>query len=110
MNKKLLPKLISICFLLSVNPVYAVQANDITQQNKSKFEAVKPFLTLFDAIDISVKNNYSLKLAAERINVARYQITENAAQGLPQLNITSGYTRQDPVNPNLSNNTIQFLP
>ena len=105
MNKKLLPKLISICFLLSVNPVYAVQANDITQQNKSKFEAVKPFLTLFDAIDISVKNNYSLKLAAERINVARYQITENAAQGLPQLNITSGYTRQDPVNPNLSNNT-----
>lgn len=99
MNKKLLPTFLSLCFLFSVSPVQAEQAKPNTaQENKSKVEAVQPFLTLFDAIDIAVQNNYSLKLAAERVNVAKYQVTENAAQGLPQLNITTGYNRQDPVN------------
>ncbi len=105
MNKKLLPKFLIVCFLLSSLPVNAEEIINKNIEVKSKVKELQTFLTLFDAIDIAVKNNYNLKLASERINVAKYQITENAAQGLPQLNITTSYNRQDPVNPNLSNNS-----
>lgn len=98
MNKKLLITFLSFGFLLSTNVVNAEQNND-NKVKQSKVEENKSYLTLFDAIDIATQNNYSLKLAAERINVAKYQVTENAAQGLPQLTINSGYNRQDPVNP-----------
>lgn len=67
----------------------------VAKSNTSNVE----LLTLFQAIDIAVQNNYSLKLSAEKINVAKYQITENSAQGLPQLTINTSYGRQDPVNP-----------
>lgn len=96
MNKKLLPSFLSIFFLLSVSPVYAEQTKD-NKVTQGKVEPIQPYLTLFDAIDVAVQGNYNLKLAAERINVARYQITENAAQGLPQLTINTGYNRQDPI-------------
>lgn len=66
-------------------------------------------LTLSEAIDIGIQNSYSMKLASEKINVAKYQITETSAQSLPQLNVTTSYGRQDPVSappptPGLGNN------
>jgi outer membrane protein len=75
-------------------PVYAAEQKAAAT---TQTPAVSNVLTLFEAIENAVKNNYSLKLAEERIQVARYQITENAAQGLPQLNITTSYSRQDPL-------------
>jgi outer membrane protein TolC len=66
-------------------------------ENKKEEVKKSNFLTLFDAIEIAVQNNYSLKLAYEKINLSKYQITENAAQGLPQVSINTSYSRQDPV-------------
>lgn len=97
MNKKILITFISLSLLVSTSMANAEQINNT--ENKEDVKVNKTYLTLFDAIDIATQNNYSLKLASERINVAKYQVTENAAQGLPQLTITSGYNRQDPVNP-----------
>jgi len=68
------------------------------KNTQSKEETKKGnFLTLFDAIEIAIQNNYSLKSAYEKINLSKYQITENAAQGLPQVSINTSYSRQDPV-------------
>lgn len=103
MNKKLLPIVLSALSLLSVTSVYAAEVPAAQTNVNSSDKSIKSYITLFDAIDVAVKNNYNLKISAERINVARYQITENAAQGLPQLTITSGYNRQDPISASQNN-------
>lgn len=98
MNKNLLSGIISLCFIINSGYAHAEQIKKpAVQETKVESNTASPYLTLFDAIDIATQNNYSLKLAAERINIAKYQITENAAQGLPQLTINTGYNRQDPV-------------
>ncbi len=113
--------------LIITNPVFADESNNTTkletktQENKvqeikeSKESESKPevkndtdnketkvanesnVLTLFQAIDIALQNNYSLKLSEEKIKAATYQVTQSAAQGLPQLTINTSYGRQDPV-------------
>ncbi|MGV3524130.1 MAG: TolC family protein [Candidatus Sericytochromatia bacterium] len=55
------------------------------------------FLTLTEALQIAETNNHDIKLAQERIEDARLQITETGAQGLPQLTATASYGRQDPI-------------
>lgn len=60
-------------------------------------EKQKFFLTLTEAIDLAQKQNHSILLAEERILDARLQITETGAQGLPRLEATAAYGRQDPV-------------
>ncbi len=96
-KKNLFLILLTNIFILNI-PVYAAE-----NKSSGKIPAEKvvnsSFLTLSEAIDTAVQNNYSLKLSGEKIKLANYQITENAAQGLPQLNITASYGRQDPVNP-----------
>ncbi|RYY00594.1 TolC family protein [bacterium] len=103
MNKKLLPIVLSVLSLLPVTSVYAAEVPASQTNVNASDKSIKAYLTLFDAIDVAVKNNYNLKISSERINVARYQITENAAQGLPQLTITSGYNRQDPISASQNN-------
>ncbi|MEZ0371511.1 MAG: TolC family protein, partial [Candidatus Sericytochromatia bacterium] len=60
-------------------------------------EQQKFFLTLTQAIEIAQQNNHDILLAQEKIKDARLQVTENGAQGLPQLTATASYGRQDPV-------------
>jgi len=100
-NKHLLLSLLSCCILSSFinKPVFAVDnnTNKINLNNNVKTQAENNFLTLYQAIDISVKNSYALQTASEKIKLAEFVVTENAAQGLPQLNITTTYGRQDPV-------------
>lgn len=55
------------------------------------------FLTLTEAIGIAQENNHDIKIAIEKIEDARLQITETGAQGLPQVTAAAGYGRQDPV-------------
>jgi outer membrane protein len=97
-KKYLAAATLAVCCFIG-QPVFAAANPQNDKSNTSQESAAaQSVLTLFEAIDTAVKNNYSLKLAAERINVARYTVTENAAQGLPQLNITTSYGRQDPIN------------
>jgi len=96
-NKNLIISLLSCCILGSLNiPAFAIDNNSNTIKLNNKNES--SFLTLYQAIDITVKNNYSLKLAAEQIKQSEYLVTETAAQGLPQLSVSTTYGRQDPVN------------
>lgn len=60
-------------------------------------DAQKFFLTLTQAIEIAEQNNHDIRLAQEKIADAKLQISETGATGLPQVSITAGYGRQDPV-------------
>lgn len=96
-KKNLTAAFLSLFFFISlpVNAAENPQANKNTQNSGKTSD--NSFLTLYEAIENAVQNNYSLKLAEQRINLAKYIVTENAAQGLPQLNITASYGRQDPI-------------
>jgi outer membrane protein len=72
----------------SMAPVAAPEASAVPVSN---------FLTLTEAIDFALHTHYDVLLAEEKIKDARLQITETGAQGLPQLNLTASYGRQDPI-------------
>jgi len=93
-RRRILTVLALSSFIFNALPVSATPKSE-----KEIISEKSDFLTLFEAIEITIQNNHTLKLAEERIKIARYQITENAAQGLPQLSINTSYGRQDPVDP-----------
>lgn len=55
------------------------------------------FLTLSEAIELSLAQNHDILLAQTKIEDARLQLTETGAQGLPQLTASASYGRQDPI-------------
>lgn len=114
LSKKFLLAVFSSGFIALSNPVYAenMTAQNNTTNTAKTTESNIAKLTLFDAIDTAVQNNYSLKIAEEKIKAARYLITQNSAQGLPQVTINTSYGRQDPVNAAASsgNNSLASNP
>lgn len=88
---------LSFCFSSNVFAEESKTVNSQENKSSSVNNNATSLLTLSEAIDIGIQNSYSMKLSAEKINVAKYQITESSAQGLPQVNVSTGYTRQDPV-------------
>ena len=81
-------------------PSYSNEVNKTTTTDKVVNTNI---LTLFQAIDIAIQNSYSLKQSNEKIKTAKYQITETLATIMPQVNINTSYSRQDPIGANKAN-------
>lgn len=82
----------------SLAPVTGASPSPVASPTDSSITEEQPFfLTLTEAIGIAQESNHDIKLAIERIEDARLQISETGAQGLPQVSAAASYGRQDPV-------------
>lgn len=95
-------KILLTTLLLNSFLIFPGMAQNIKPAVKEINQKVKPYLTLNQAIQIGVKNSHRVKLAQIKVDDAEWQITENAAQGLPQVNWQASYGRQDPVGPTIN--------
>lgn len=101
--KKIIISFLSV-ILLPI-PSYSNEVNKTTTTDKVVNTNI---LTLFQAIDIAIQNSYSLKQSNEKIKTAKYQITETLATIMPQVNINTSYSRQDPIGANKANAVNSF--
>ena len=65
----------------------------------SRAQNAPPMLTLKDAVEIALKNNYNIKLAQNNQTIAKNNVTPGAAGMLPQVsgNLTTNSSRQNIV-------------
>ena len=101
--KKIIISFLSV-ILLPI-PSYSNEVNKTTTTDKVVNTNI---LTIFQAIDIAIQNSYSLKQSNEKIKTAKYQITETLATIMPQVNINTSYSRQDPIGANKANAVNSF--
>ncbi|MFA5668921.1 MAG: TolC family protein [Balneolaceae bacterium] len=57
-------------------------------------QQIKKTITLQEAIELAVENNYQLKIAENNLGLAEYRITSNLADFLPSINSSLNYSQQ----------------
>src|SRR5690554_5284550 len=57
-------------------------------------QQIKKTITLQEAIELAVENNYQLKIAENNLGLAEYRITSNLADFLPSITSSLSYSQQ----------------
>ena len=73
-------------FLLAAFSVLFISTSIIAQQ--------KRVITLNEAIELALENNYQLKQAENNLDLAEYRITSEKADFLPGISSSAGYSTQ----------------
>lgn len=72
---------VALCFVL-----FSIETTQAQNEKRT--------LTLQEAIEIALENNYQLKIAKNDLDLAEYQITSNMADFLPNISSSVSYTKQ----------------